>query len=179
MIFPNKNFGTNLIKNKKQNWQKKRRRWRGKKKKCNFGKPEFTCGSHLIIVLLLWPKMKTKKFAMKIKNSLKNHFAINKRWCYCYGTKDFFCNKKQKMWHIRILVLWWWFDSAFITLIIHFIGGHVVFERSVFSKFSDNHFFQSVNEKMIMYFTCFLLICLNITYGWVVLICEITIFSWK
>ena len=122
-------------------------------------------------------KWKQKKFAMKIKNSLKNHFAINKRWCYCYGTKDFFCNKKQKMWHIRILVLsWWWFDSDFITLIIHFIGGHVVFERSVFSKFSDNHFFQSVSEKMIMYFTCFLLICLNITYGWVVLICEITIF---
>ena len=78
MIFPNENFGTNLIKTKNK-IDKKRRRWREKKKKCNFGKPEFTCGSHLIIVLLLWPKMKRKKFAMKIKNSLKNHFAINKR----------------------------------------------------------------------------------------------------
>lgn len=107
MIFPNKNFGTNLITNKKHNWQKRGGGDGRKKKKCNFGKPEFTCGSHLIIVLLLWPKMKTKKFAMKIKYSLKNHFAINRGDVIVMAQKIFFCNEKQKMWHIRILVLWW------------------------------------------------------------------------
>lgn len=61
MIFPNKNFGTNLIKTKNKIDKKRGGGGGEKKKKCNFGKPEFTCGSHLIIVLLLWPKMKTKK----------------------------------------------------------------------------------------------------------------------
>lgn len=179
MIFPNKNFGTNLIKTKNKIDKKRGGGGGEKRKNVILANQNSRVGVIWLLYFYSGQKWKQKKFAMKIKNSLKNHFAINKRWCYCYGTKDFFCNKKQKMWHIRILVLWWLIDSAFITLIIHFIGGLVVFERSVFSKFSDNHFCQSVNEKKIMYFTCFLLICLNITYGWVVLICEITIFSWK
>ena len=84
--------------------------------------------------------------------------------------KIFFCNKKQKMWHIRILVLlWWWFDSAFITLIIHFIGGHVVFERSVFSKFSDNHFFQVWMKKWL---------CILLAFCWYALTLHMDGWCW-
>ena len=83
--------------------------------------------------------------------------------------KIFFCNKKQKMWHIRILVLWWWFDSAFITLIIHFIGGLVVFERSVFSKFSDNHFFQVWMKKWL---------CILLAFCWYALTLHMDGWCW-